>query len=191
MASMTNLVYYASVARGSTVLADHKKAKEDLSDVAVECLEKVPPFHNQFTYTIKQRMFIFLMDGAFTYYAIVDEALGKLKGMQFLEHVRDEFKLLLRSRGLDGSRLERNALVADFAGVFKHLVKPLVGVPQKEVDLDNNDHHLDSKDDTALSPPREHAHTAPLTANGHPKVDKKSTKHQQVHVLFQHSFSCL
>jgi len=67
--------------------------------------------------------------------------------------------------------------------VFKHLVRPLVGVPQKEVDLDN-EHHLDSKDDTALSPPREH-HPVPLTANGgHPKVDKKSTKHQQVRVLF-------
>jgi hypothetical protein len=98
MASMTNLVYYASVSRGSTVVAEHKKAKEDLADVAVECLEKVPPFHNQFTYTVKQRMFIFLMDAGFTYCAIVDEALGKVMGFGFLEQVRDEFKLLLRSR---------------------------------------------------------------------------------------------
>lgn len=117
MGSVTNLVYYASVARGSTVLADYKKSKEDLADIAVaECLEKVPPFHNKFTYTMKQRMFIFLMDGPLTYCAIVDEALGKLKGTQFLELVRDEFKLLLRSRGLDASRLERNALNSDFAG---------------------------------------------------------------------------
>jgi hypothetical protein len=161
--------------------------------VAVECLEKVPPFHNQFTYTVKQRMFIFLMDAGFTYCAIVDEALGKVMGFGFLEQVRDEFKLLLRSRGLDGSRLERNTSVADFSGVYKHLVKPLVGVPQKEVDS-NDDHHSDSKDETALSPSAsraEHSHPgtnagapAPLTPNGHHKVDKKSTKHQQVPVQF-------
>ncbi|KAG0582543.1 hypothetical protein M758_3G067300 [Ceratodon purpureus] len=184
MAMTTSLVYYASVSRGSTVVAEHKKAREDLADVAMECLEKVPAFHNQFTYTIKQRVFIFLMDKGFTYCAIVDEALGKVKGFGFLEHVRDEFNLLLRSRGLDGARLERNALVTDFAGVFKHLVKPLVGIPQKEVDL-NDEHHSDSKDETALSPSAsraEHSQPGPaaLTPNGHTKTDKKSTKHQQV-----------
>lgn len=180
---MMNLVYYAAVARGITILADHKKPKEDLTDVAVDALENVPPFHIQFSYTVKQRTYLFLMDGTFTYYAVIDEALGKVKGVQFLEQVRDEFKLLLRSRGLDGSRLERNALVSDFAGVFKHLVKPLVGVPQKEVDLDND--HSDSKDDTALSPPR----SGPLTSNGHPKSDAK-TKHQQVLVVFHLLSAC-
>jgi len=177
MGSMTNLVYYTSVSRGSIILADHKKPREELTEVAVECLEKVPLYHAQFTYTIKQRMFIFLIDGAFTYFAIVDEAVGKLKAVQFLEHVRDEFKLLLRSRGLDGFRLERNSLVHDFSGVLKQLVKPMVGIPQKEVDMDK-DYDLDSKDDTSLSPPRD-GHSGPLTANGghHPK---QSTKQQQV-----------
>jgi hypothetical protein len=63
----------------------------------VECLEKLPPFHNQFTYTVNQCTFIFRMDAGFTYCAIVDESLGKVKGFGFLEHVRDEFKLELRS----------------------------------------------------------------------------------------------
>lgn len=195
MASMTNLVYYASVVRGTVVLAEHRSSREDLAETAAECYSKVPPFHNRFTYTIKQRMFIFLMEDSFTYTAIVDEALGKLKGFGFLERVRDEFQLMLRCRGLDGSRLERNAMVADFAGVFKHLVKPLFGVPQKEVDLDD-EHHSDSKDHTALSPsgsPPHHAHAgamSPLTGNGI-KADKKSKKDEQVrnlricgHVLF-------
>jgi len=188
MASMMrNLVYYASVVRGHVVLAEHKNSNEDLADVAVECLEKVPPFHNRFAYTIRQRMFIFLMEDSFTYTAIVDEALGKLKGFGFLERVRDEFQLMLRSRGLDGSRLERNAMVVDFAGVFKHLVKPLIGVPQKEVDLDD-EHHSDSKDHTALSPsvsqtgsPSHHANAGNL--NGNNKVDKKSKKEEQVRIL--------
>lgn len=192
MASMMNLVYYASVVRGNVVLAEHRNSKEDLADVAVECLEKVPPFHNRFTYTIKQRMFIFLMEDSFTYTAIVDEALGKLKGFGFLERVRDEFQLMLRSRGLDGSRLERNAMVADFAGVFKHLVKPLIGVPHKEVDLDDES-HSDSKDNTVLSPspsqPGSPRHIAsagslpPFPGNGN-KVDKKLKKDEQVRMQF-------
>lgn len=227
---MTNLVYYTSVSRGSIILADHKKPREELTEVAVECLEKVPLYHAQFTYTIKQRMFIFLIDGAFTYFAIVDEAVGKLKAVQFLEHVRNEFKLLLRSRGLDGYRLERNSLVHDFsgtlkaishffltgcfswlqdysridfwwpflvlillhgfcAGVLKQLVKPMVGIPQKEVDMDK-DYDLDSKDDTSLSPPRD-GHSGPLTANGGHHHPKQSTKQQQVRMpSFVYQFSC-
>lgn len=97
MGSIVNLVYYAAVARGNIVLAEHINPKENLADVGEECLEKVPPYHNQFTYTIKQRMFMFLIDGPFTYCAVVDEALGKGKSIWFLERVRDEFKLLIRS----------------------------------------------------------------------------------------------
>ena len=180
----SNLVYYAAVARGDVVLAEHKNSKEDLAEVALECLEKVPPFHTRFTYTVKQRMFLFLMHGGFTYSAIVDEALGKRKSFGFLERVKDEFQLLLHSRGLDGFRLESHALVADFAGVFKHLVKPLIGVPQKEVDLDD-DPNSDSKDNTVLSPSAsqaEHSYSnsggsSPLTGNG-TKQDRKAREHE-------------
>jgi hypothetical protein len=76
------------------------------------------------------------MDGAFTYCAIVDQALGKQKAFGFLEKVRDEFKLLLMSQGwaLDGVALEAYCLNDDFMVVYRHLVKPLVGIPQKESD---------------------------------------------------------
>lgn len=196
MSSVTNLVYYASVSRESTVLVEHRNPKEDLAaDVGVECLEKVPPYHLQFSYTIKQRMFIFLIDSPFIYCAIVDEALGKGKTFGFLERVRDEFKILIRSRGLDPMRLDYNAMSSDFAGVFKHLVKPLVGIPQKEFDL-NDDNLSDSKDDTCLSPSNsaraEHSHPganggpSPLTAIGHRDFNagKKPSKDQQVPVRF-------
>lgn len=186
MASITNLVYYASVAKGTTVLAEHKIVGEDLAALAVECLEKVPPLHSRFTYTTKRRMFNFLMDDAFTYCAIMDEALGKRKAFAFLERVRDEFKLLLRSRGLDGHGLEAYGLVDDFAGVFKHLVKPLVGVPQKDIDRWEEMQDADGKDDTFLdaeTSDQNHADSAadllsPLTSSNTSKVDKKSTKHQ-------------
>jgi vesicle-associated membrane protein 7 len=135
MAMMSNLVYYASVVRDrKVVLAEHLNSKdEDLSAQSVESLEKLPEFHNRFAYTMNKRMFMFLMEDSFTYTAIVDEALGKGKGFGFLERVRDEFQLMLRARGLDAARLEQNAMSADFGGVYKHLVKPLIGVPQKDL----------------------------------------------------------
>ncbi|XP_024358132.1 phytolongin Phyl2.1 isoform X2 [Physcomitrium patens] len=189
MGLKTNLVYYASVSRDNVVLAEHQNSKEDpvTSEAAVGCLQQVPPYHNQFTYTIKQRMFIFLIDGAFKYCAIIDEALGKLKGLGFLEQVRIEFKRVLHSRNIDGYQLERNALVSDFSGVFKSLVRPLVGVPQKEVDLDDGNHHAISNDETVLSPsdsPRAERSNgdgvSPLTKSIHPKTDKKD--HQVIQV---------
>lgn len=191
MVPMTNLVYYASVARNGVVLAEHKNPKEDLGDMGVESLEKVPLFHSRFSYTIKQRMFVSLIEDGFTYVAVVDEALGKPKSFGFLKRVRDEFLLLLRSRGLDGSRLEKNGMASDFAGVFKHLVRPLIGVPQKEVDLDDES-LSDSKDNTALSPSSsqaEHSHvnnagaSSPLTGNG----IKKGTRDHEVRMLFVYS----
>lgn len=135
MAMMSNLLYYASVVRDRSVpLAEHFNSKdEDLSAVSAESLSKLPEFHNRFAYTMDKRTFMFLMEESFTYTAIVDEALGKLKGFGFLERVRDEFQLMLRARGLDAARLERNAMSADFGGVYKHLVKPLIGVPQKDL----------------------------------------------------------
>lgn len=191
MGSIVNLVYYAAVARGNIVLAEHINPKENLADVGEECLEKVPPYHNQFTYTIKQRMFMFLIDGPFTYCAVVDEALGKGKSIWFLERVRDEFKLLIRSRCLDGMGLEKMSLAYDFAGVFNQLVKPLVGIPQKEVDL--NYDCPDSRDGFVLSSSAsaraENSHGGTnvgrpslLTANGHRdyKAGKKHSKDQQV-----------
>lgn len=135
MAMMSNLVYYASVVRDRSVpLAEYFNSKhEDLSALSVESLSKLPEFHNRFAYTMNKRMYMFLMEESFTYTAIVDEALGKGKGFGFLERVRDEFQLMLRARGLDAARLERNAMSADFEGVYKYLVKPLIGVPQKDL----------------------------------------------------------
>lgn len=131
-----NLVYYASVAKGTMIVAEHINAVYDIASVALDFLEKLPPLHSRFTYTTSRRIFASLMDGSFTYCAIVDEALGKANAFTFLERVRDEFNQLLRSRGcgLDGQGLEAHSLVAAFAPAYRHLVKPLVGVPQKEMD---------------------------------------------------------
>lgn len=133
---LTNLVYYAAVSKGTMIVAEHRSDSIDLARVATKCLEKVPAFHRRFTFTTNKKMFCCLIEGPITYCAIVDEALTKYKAFRFLEHVRDEFKLMVHVQGMkqDGEGLEPYCLADEFSTVFRHLVAPLVGVPQKEVD---------------------------------------------------------
>lgn len=114
------------------ILAEHSEGDAELEEVAGECLERVPPLHSRFTHTTKRKMYSFLMDGPFVYCAIVDEALGKPQVFVFLEHVRDEFKKLLKNRGCEG--LSSCCFDKEFGPVYKRLVAPLVGVPQIEKD---------------------------------------------------------
>lgn len=94
------------------------------------------------------------------------------------------------------------SLAYDFAGVFNQLVKPLVGIPQKEVDL--NYDCPDSRDGFVLSSSAsaraENSHGGTnvgrpslLTANGHRdyKAGKKHSKDQQVPVLFHLLILCM
>jgi hypothetical protein len=134
--SITNLVYYASVSKGTMIVAEHRADSMDLALVAAQCLEKVPAFHSRFTYTIKRKIFSCVIEEPFTYCAMVDEALTKFKAFALLEDVRDEFKMMMHDQGMrqDGQGLEPYCLTDIFSTVFRRLIAPLVGVPQKEVD---------------------------------------------------------
>lgn len=136
MDSRRNLVYYACVSRGPVIVAKYNDLGDaELQAIAAKCLDRVPPFHSRFTHTIKNRRYSFLMDSEFVYYAIVDEALPKVKAFSFLEQVRDEFKRLLRAKGLLNSKdetLQGCGLGDDFAPTFRRLVAPLAGIPQTE-----------------------------------------------------------
>lgn len=136
MERMRNLVYYSCVSRGPEIVAQYNGLGDaDLQAIAAECLDRVPPYHSRFTHTTKNRRYSFLMDSEFVYYAIVDEALGKVMVFAFLEQVRNEFKRLLRAKGLLNSKdetLQGCGLADDFAPTFRRLVAPLVGIPQTE-----------------------------------------------------------
>jgi vesicle-associated membrane protein 7 len=114
------------------ILAEHSEGDAELEELAVQCLERVPPLHSRLTHTTRRKMYSFLMDGPFVYCAIVDEALEKSQAFVFLEHVRDEFKKLLKKRGCEG--LSSCCFDEEFGPVYKRLVAPLVGVPQIEKD---------------------------------------------------------
>eukprot|EP01018_Ginkgo_biloba_P024779 Gb_39006 [translate_table: standard] len=132
MGPLLNLVYFSCVSKAAMILAEHSDGDAELEELAAQCLERVPPLHSRFTHTTRRRMYSFLMDGPFIYCAIVDEALEKPQVFAFLEHVRDEFKKLLKNKSLEG--FSSCCFDEEFGPVYRRLVAPLVGFPQMEKD---------------------------------------------------------
>lgn len=129
-----NLVYYAAVARGTVILADYSDGNADLPPVAAKCLEMLPPLHDRFSYTARNRRFICLIEGLFIYCAIVDEAVSKAEAFSFLEQVKNAFKASVKQQGVDAKTLGPRHLNHELTPIIKLLAAPIVGIPQKEKD---------------------------------------------------------
>lgn len=134
-ASSISLVYYSAVANGAVVLAEYvAQGKSDMSAIAASCLELIPPLHSRFSYTTNQRRFICILDGIFTYCAIMDEALSKADAFAFLQKTRDAFKTLHKGRGPDSDSLTLGAHLLDeeVVPIMRQHAALLVGVPERE-----------------------------------------------------------
>lgn len=83
---------YSFVARGSVVLADYSNFTGNFSTIAAQCLQKLPPNNNKFTYTCDQHTFNYLVEDGFTYMVVADETIGRQTPFAFLERVKDDFK---------------------------------------------------------------------------------------------------
>ncbi|KAJ4905885.1 SNARE-like superfamily protein [Raphanus sativus] len=96
MGLINNTVHYCCVSRDNQILYAYNGGDQSNESLAGLCLEKTPPFHAWYFESIGKRRFGFLIGDGFVYFAIVDEALGKLSVLKFLEHLRDEFKKAAR-----------------------------------------------------------------------------------------------
>lgn len=101
MGSIQNTVHYCCVSRGNRVLYAYTNGDHELESLAALCLESTPPFHTWYFQTMGKRTFGFLIEDGYVYFTIVNEGLGNPIVLQFLEHVRDEFKKVAKkvSRG--------------------------------------------------------------------------------------------
>jgi hypothetical protein len=72
-------------------------------------LESTPSYHKWYFETIAEKTFGFLIEDGSVYFTIVDEGLGHPIVLQFLEHVRDEFKKVAR-KGSRGSFSGMNSI---------------------------------------------------------------------------------
>jgi hypothetical protein len=60
---------YSFVARGTVVLAEYTPYSGNFNTIAVQCLQKLPPNNNKFTYTCDRHTFNYLVEDRFSMYS--------------------------------------------------------------------------------------------------------------------------
>lgn len=82
---------YSFVAKGTVVLAEHTSFSGNFSTIAVQCLHRLPPNSNKFTYSCDGHTFNFLADKGFVFLVVATEIAGRSVPFIFLERIRDDF----------------------------------------------------------------------------------------------------
>lgn len=150
MASIQNTVHYCCVSRGNRTSYVYSGGDHEIENLAALSLERTPPYHKWYFETIGKKTFGFLMEDGFVYFTIVDEGLGNPGVLQFLEHVRDEFKKVAR-KGSRGSFSGLNSINVQeqLVPVIRRLVTSLEHVYQSGNDWNAE---TSSSDNMGLSP---------------------------------------
>lgn len=118
-----NLVFYACIAKGTTIVAEFNSKDADLGALAAKCLESTPPLHSIFSHTMRDRTYTFLIDENFVYFGIFDEKFEKSEGLSFLKSVKDSFNEIVETNS--PKRLENlnsHCFQGEFNPVFHHLL---------------------------------------------------------------------
>ncbi|KAG2004769.1 vesicle-associated membrane protein 712 [Coprinopsis cinerea AmutBmut pab1-1] len=82
---------HALVARGTTILAEHKAGKRDFSQATTTILSKIPPTDSKLTYVWEQYLFHYVSEGGFIYLVMADEAAGRRMPFAFLAELQRQF----------------------------------------------------------------------------------------------------
>ncbi|XP_021909068.1 phytolongin Phyl2.2 [Carica papaya] len=102
MLSNPNLVHYACIAKGKTILAEFSSKEPGIELLACKCIEKTPPYHSMFSHTVGARTYVFLIHEPLAYFAIFDETLDKSESMWLLNRMKCAFEELAESGSIKG-----------------------------------------------------------------------------------------
>jgi len=120
---------YSFVARGSVVLAEYTAFTGNFSTIAVQCLQKLPPNNNKFTYTCDAHTFNYLVEDGFAFMVVADESIGRQLPFAFLERVREDFKR--RHGGGKADTAVAHSLDRDFGPKLKEHMQYCVDHPEE------------------------------------------------------------
>lgn len=127
MGSLQNSVKYCCVSKGGQIFYAYNGGNPEIENLAGLCLERTPSYHRWYFQTMGKKIFGFLMDGGYIYFAIADQGLSKTGVLRFLEHLRDEFKKVTK-KGRSMSNLDSLCLQEQLIPVIHHLVASLENV---------------------------------------------------------------
>lgn len=150
MVSIQNTVHYCSVSKGNKILYVYSGGDHEIEKLAALCLEKTPQFHKWYFETVDKRTFGFLMEEGYVYFVIVDEGPGNAGVLEFLEHLREEFRTAAR-KGLRGSfsGLSAVGVQEQLVPVIRQLITTLENVARSR---NNWNAETSLSDNVGLSP---------------------------------------
>ncbi|CAJ1797037.1 unnamed protein product [Sphenostylis stenocarpa] len=82
---------YSFVARGTVILAEHTDFGGNFTEVALECLRRLPASNTKFTYNADGHTFNYLTNNGFTFCVVAVESVGRQLAMAFLERINEDF----------------------------------------------------------------------------------------------------
>ncbi|XVE58357.1 hypothetical protein DITRI_Ditri04bG0163500 [Diplodiscus trichospermus] len=136
MISDPNLIYYACIAKGPTILAEFSSKQAGIQSLAQKCIEKTPPFHTMFSHTVSKRTYTFLIDDPLAYFLIFHEDLEKSESIWFLNRLKCAFEEFLLTGLIMGTdNLTPNCLQSHFDPFFSEIMAlglEFVSSPTKE-----------------------------------------------------------
>ncbi|KAF6154694.1 hypothetical protein GIB67_000578 [Kingdonia uniflora] len=110
------------------VVAEYSSDVPGLESLALQCLTNAPQFHIMFSHTVREKVYVFLMEDPFIYFAIFEEEFGRPQGFCFLQSVKDSFLKFVKSKSGRGksnpmvNNLAPLCFQHDFSKVFCRLV---------------------------------------------------------------------
>ncbi|XVF53387.1 hypothetical protein PTKIN_Ptkin05aG0095300 [Pterospermum kingtungense] len=123
MISNPNLILYACIAKGPTILAEFSSKEAGIESLAQKCIEKTPPFHSMFSHTVSKRTYTFLIDDPFAFFLIYHEDLDKSESFWFLDRLKCAFEdFLLTGLMVGTDNLAPNCLQSHFNPIFSKIL---------------------------------------------------------------------
>ncbi|XP_022749121.1 phytolongin Phyl1.1-like [Durio zibethinus] len=164
MGSIKNTVHYCCVSKGNRSLYEYSGGDHEIENLAALCLERTPRFHKWYFETISTMTYGFLIEDGYVYFIIVDKGHENRGVLQFLEHMRDEFKNVVGngSRG-SFSGTSSIGIQEQLMPIILHLITSLERVSYS------------SNDWKAETPSSDHAGRSPSSSNANVQLEAASS----------------
>ncbi|KAL7584760.1 vesicle-associated membrane protein 721 [Lactuca sativa] len=120
---------YSFVARGTVILSEFTEFTGNFTNIAAQCLQKLPATNNKFTYACDGHTFNYLVEDGFTYCVVAIEAVGRQIPMAFLERIKDEFTK--KYSGGKAATAVANSLNKEFGPKLKEQMQYCVDHPEE------------------------------------------------------------
>ncbi|XP_010433299.1 PREDICTED: phytolongin Phyl2.1-like [Camelina sativa] len=100
MITNPRMLLYTCIAKGTVILAEFvSKEEPGIEDLALTCIGNAPPHHSMVSHTVRKRTYALIIDGFFSYFAILDEAVTKSESLWLFDRLKSVTESLME----DGS----------------------------------------------------------------------------------------